>query len=98
MRMPSLICKRDRQENLKKENITEVKHNSTETEALACHIVQIKYHALCMLYSLVSIHLVTSGCTIVCLSTILGCMISQHVDAKQLSSPTKQSQTITNHN
>ena len=30
--------------------------------------------------------------------TILGCAISQHVDAKQLSSPTKQSQAMTNHN
>ena len=27
----------------------------------------------------------------------LGCAISQHVDAKQLSSPTKQSQAMTNH-
>ena len=28
----------------------------------------------------------------------LGCVISQHVDVKQLSSPTKQSQAMTNHN
>ena len=28
----------------------------------------------------------------------LGCSISQHVDAKQLRSPTKQSQAMTNHN
>ena len=34
----------------------------------------------------------------VCYSIILGCTISQHVDAKQLSSPTKQSQAMTNHN
>ena len=34
----------------------------------------------------------------VCLSTILGYVFSQCVDAKQLSSPTKQLQAITNHN
>ena len=49
----------------RKRKLAEVKHNSTETEALARHIVQIKYRALCMLYSPVSIHLVTSGCKIV---------------------------------
>ena len=35
----------------KKRKLTEIKHNSTETEALARHIVQIKYRALCMLQS-----------------------------------------------